>query len=137
MAFVKVSISKPPLDPGDIALPLSEEITSVIDGLKGKDREATVVQVNQSEPFYWSVDGGHVSDTTPSIASVDVYVSEGSLKKAQFESIISGLHEVLENHLSPIHEESYVLVHEFPDRSWGFGGKSLHKRNASDSKRTA
>ena len=127
MPYVKVGFSKPALSPGDLALPLSKGITSAIDGILGEGHEPTVIQFNRTDPFFWSVNGKEVSEALPGIAAVEVFVAKGAMDSQQIETAISKIYETLNSVLSPLHEESYVLVHELPNNSWGYAGRSLSK----------
>jgi 4-oxalocrotonate tautomerase len=127
MPFVKVGFTKPALSPGDLALPLSERITGAIDDLLAEDHEPTVIQFNRADSFFWSVNGKEVSEDMANIAAVEVFISKGAVDPKQIESLISKIYEILGSVLSPLHEESYVLVHELTDKSWGYGGKSLDR----------
>jgi len=128
MPYVRVGFSKPVLSPGDFALPLSEGITDAIDDVLGEGHEPTVIQFNRTDPFFWSVNGQEVSEALPGIAAVEVFIVKGAMDSKQIESTISKIYEILNRVLSPLHEESYVLVHELPDNSWGYGGMPLSRR---------
>lgn len=125
MPLIKVAYSKPNLSPGDLAIPMSEHLNEVLDEIVGKSDDPTIIQVNRTDPFFWWVNGEEVSHTMPSIASVELFILEGSLDADQTKRIIEKFYGVLKKVLDPLHEESCVMVREVPRGAMAFGGKPV------------
>ena len=118
MPFIHVKIAGPQLDPAQIVA-LQQGVTTLMAELLHKQGKLTAVLVEQVPLAGWSVGAEPVARA----AQIDAIISAGTNtpeQKARFIAEAYGmLREVLGPELSDI---SYVVLHDVPKDSWGYGG---------------
>lgn len=61
---------------------------------------------------------------------LQIDITAGSNTAAQKAAFIAAAHAALARWLGPVHPASYVVVHELPADSWGYGGQTQARRAA-------
>ena len=124
MPFVNVKVAGVELEKAQTAK-IQEGITSLMAEILNKKASLTAVLVEQAAIAGWTIG----AEPVPSAAQVDAIVSTGTNtpeEKARFIAEASRLlHEVLGPDLP---EVTYVVVHEVPQDSWGYGGLTQEHR---------
>ena len=59
---------------------------------------------------------------------LDIKVTQGTNTKTQMAAYLEDVFKSMKQLLNPVHDDSYVLVHEVPATSWGFAGKTQEYR---------
>ena len=130
MAYVNINFTSTPKLPEENILELAQRISQLLAEVMGADQELTTIRVNQTEPDNWIVGGTPVRRAGHNAAAMDIYVSKGDAKARQVETMIRESHKLLEDFLSPLHEATYIMVHELSAHAWGYDGKTQAKRTA-------
>ena len=126
MPHIAVSVTAKP-DP-TIAASIAEKITRLTHVHLQKDRAVTAVAITFVEPENWFVGGGSLASQGKASFWLDIKVTDGTNIKAQLAVYIEAVFQEMTGLIGPVHETSYVLVHEVPAPAWGYGGKTQEYR---------
>jgi 4-oxalocrotonate tautomerase len=95
----------------------------------GKDPAVTAVAVTFLPPEQWFVGGPSLAEAGRASFWLDIKVVDGSNTRQELEAyqaaVFAAMAELAE---APLHQESYILVHEVPAAAYGFGGLSQERR---------
>lgn len=124
MPFINVKVAGEPLDQGQVEA-IQEGITALMADVLHKVGPLVGVLVEQVPVAGWSVGARPVTRA----AQVDAIVSAGTNTPEQKARFIAGTHRMLRTVLGPeLSEVSYVVVHDVPKDSWGYGGFTQEHR---------
>lgn len=127
MPLIAVTVSTPHLK----VLPrakIAAEVTRLSSGILHKDPHVTAVIISRVSPDDWFVGGQSLSDVWLASFWLDIHVTEGTNTKDEKAAFIAAVFESMEALLGPLHEESYVHVHDVRDDAYGYGGKTQGRR---------
>lgn len=118
MPFINVKVAGEPLDPGQVEA-IQAGITALMADVLHKVGPLVGVLVEQVPAAGWSVGARPVTRA----AQVDAVVSAGTNTPEQKARFIAGTYGLLRTVLGPdLSEVSYVVIHDVPKDSWGYGG---------------
>jgi 4-oxalocrotonate tautomerase len=124
MPFVNVKVAGAQLESAQTAR-IQKGITSLMAEILNKKAPLTAVLVEQAALAGWTVGAEPVS----SAAQVDAIVSAGTNTPGEKARFIAELNDLLHDVLGPdLPEVTYVVVHEVPQDSWGYGGLTQEHR---------
>jgi 4-oxalocrotonate tautomerase len=124
MPFINVKVAGAQLEkPQTVAL--QKGITSLMAEVLHKKGPLTAVLVEQVPAAGWSIGGEPVTRA----AQVDAFVSAGTNTPEEKTRFIAAAYALLRQVLgSDLPEVSYVMVHDIPMNSWGYGGRTQEYR---------
>ena len=124
MPFIDVKVAGPQLEKSQ-TVALQKGITALMAEVLRKKGPLTAVLVEQVAATGWSIGGEPVTRA----AQVDAYVSAGTNTAEEKSRYIAAVYALLRKVLGPeVPEVSYVLVHDIPMNSWGYGGQTQEFR---------
>lgn len=124
MPFINVKVAGPQLEKSQVVA-LQKGITALMAEVLRKKGPLTAVLVEQVPLAGWSVGGEPVARA----AQVDAYVSAGTNTPEEKTRFLEAVYALLRNVLGPaLPETSYVIVHDIPMNSWGYGGLTQEYR---------
>ena len=127
MPLITVTVATPHLKVLDRAA-IAAEVSRLSSTLLGKDPKVTAVIVERVPPESWFCGGKSLADAWLASFWLDVHVTEGTNTKDEKAAFIAAAFSGMEKLLGPLHEESYVHVHEVRDDAYGFGGLTQGRR---------
>ncbi|HVZ54215.1 MAG TPA: 4-oxalocrotonate tautomerase family protein [Pseudolabrys sp.] len=107
---------------------IADEVTRLTATLLKKDPAVTAVIVERVSPDSWFCGGRSLSDAFLASFWVDVHVTDGTNTPEQKAAFIAAIFGAMEELLGPLHEESYVHVHEVRADAYGYGGLTQAQR---------
>jgi len=111
---------------------LKAEIASAVSDLTAtilrKDPKVTAIIVKSVDAADWFAGGKSLAEQSLASFWLDVHVSEGTNTKDEKAAFIAATFEVMGKILGPLHEESYVHVHDVRDDAYGYGGLTQGQR---------
>ncbi len=107
---------------------IQTETTNAMAQIMGKKRELTVVQIESSPADKWSLNGIPQSQSDPVCAYVEIKITAGTNSDEEKADMIQFMVDSLQNTLDSLQEVTYVVIHEIPGVSWGYGGVSQAHR---------
>jgi 4-oxalocrotonate tautomerase len=126
MPILNVTLSTPP----DAAL--SAEVAATLSRLTatllGKKPEVTAVAIAHVDPAHWFVAGQRLSDIGKASFFLDTRITDGTNTKDEKAAYVAAVFERMGALIGPIHEESYVHVHDVRGDAYGYGGKTQDYR---------
>ena len=124
MPFITVKVAGRPLEQHQV-VDIQRGITSLMADVLNKVGPLVGVLVEQVPTAGWSVGAQPVTRT----AQVDAIVSAGTNTPEQKARFIAETNAMLKSVLGPeLSEISYVVVHDVPGSSWGYGGLTQEHR---------
>lgn len=126
MPYLNVRIGGEPL--GDESKEaLLTRLTSLMETVMGKDREVTVVSIDDAPGRRWA-SGGRALAPGARMAQVDIKITRGTNdaddKQRMIGAATTALMEIAGDCVGPI----YVVIDELPADSWGYDGLSQAER---------
>jgi 4-oxalocrotonate tautomerase len=126
MPLLTVFLSGQP-DPVRSAM-VAEALTELTKQHLGKDPAVTAVAIHHVDPAHWFVGGKALSSQDAASFWLDIKVTSGTNTKAQMAGYLDAVFKAMVTMLGPVHEDSYIMVHEVPAPAWGYSGKSQEYR---------
>jgi 4-oxalocrotonate tautomerase len=124
MPFIHVKVAGPQLEKSQ-TVALQKGITSLMAEVLRKQAPLTAVLVEQIPAGGWSIGG----DPVMRAAQVDAFVSTGSNTPEEKSRFVAEAYALLRKVLGQdVPEVSYVLIHDVPMNSWGYGGRTQEFR---------
>jgi len=107
---------------------LFHQTTDAMNTIMGKRREVTVVQIEESAPYFWSVNGEPLHEKAPIAAYMDVKITQGTNSDEEKAQLINTLMQMLKS-VGSTQQACYVVIHELAAASWGYDGKTQAGRS--------
>jgi len=107
---------------------LFHQTTDAMNTIMGKRREVTVVQIEESTSYCWSVNGEPLHEKAPAAAYVDVKITQGTNSDEEKAQLINTLMQMLKS-VRSTQQACYIVVHELAAASWGYDGKTQAARS--------
>jgi 4-oxalocrotonate tautomerase len=126
MPYLNVRLGGEPLDE-ESKRALLLRLTDLMETVMGKDRQVTVVSIDESPGRRWAA-GGRALAAAARMAQVDVRITRGTNdaddKQRLIGHITAALMEIAGDSVGPI----YVVIDEVPADAWGYDGLSQAER---------
>lgn len=103
---------------------IQRETTQLLSRFTKKNESATVVNISESLPDQWAVNGSPLSKEQPPSVFVDIKLAEGNHLPSEQSTIISKIVEMLSKILGSIRDTCYVVINEVTAMSWGYQGRT-------------
>jgi len=126
MPFVNVIVSRPP--DATLVARIAEGVLERTSRLLHKPREITSVAVTFVPPAQWTVGGRTLQDQGLASFWLDIKVTEGTNTKDEKAAYLREVFSFFRELLGPLHDESYILVHDVRADAYGYGGQSQEAR---------
>jgi 4-oxalocrotonate tautomerase len=110
---------------------LYAKTTALMNNVRGKRAEVTVVHIQESKPHFWSTNATTLGSSDPIGAYVDIKVTEGTNTPEEKAKMISETVKMLKESVGVVQEACYVVIDDIPADSWGYDGKTQAQRAAS------
>jgi len=110
---------------------IANALTGLTAGILRKDARLTSVAVRYVAPEHWVVGGTALDAQRKASFFLDVRVTAGSNTREEKARYIAAVFARMGELLGPLHQASYVHVHDVPADAWGYGGRSQAHRRAA------
>lgn len=87
-----------------------------------KAPELTAVAIRHLDDAHWFVGGPSLQQQGRASFFLDVLISDETNTAAEKARFIAAVHAALVLALGPVHEVSYIHVHDARQAAWGYGG---------------
>ncbi|HEY6026007.1 MAG TPA: 4-oxalocrotonate tautomerase family protein [Pseudolabrys sp.] len=127
MPLITVTVSTPHqkvLDKAAIAAEVSRLSTTIL----GKDPGVTAIIVTRVPSDDWFCGGKSLTEAWLASFWLDIHITDGTNTKDEKAAFIAAAYESMAQLLGPLHEESYVHVHDVRGDAYGFGGLTQERR---------
>ena len=127
MPLITVTVSTPHqkvLDKAAIAAEVSRLSTTIL----RKDPKVTAVVVSRVPSDDWFCGGKSLTEAWLASFWLDIHITDGTNTKDEKAAFIAAAYESMAQLLGPLHEESYVHVHDVRGDAYGFGGLTQERR---------
>lgn len=107
-------------------------LTDLIVNIMGRDRELTVITVDELEEYQWAI-GGVTLDEDESekkiVTFVNIKVSKGTTNSDEMDKMMKATKELIIKVLGSSAVTNYFVIDELNPDAWGFDGISMTERN--------
>ncbi len=127
MPLITVTVSTPHqkvLDKPTVAAEVSRLSTTIL----GKDPGVTAIIVTRVPSDDWFCGGKSLTEAWLASFWLDIHITDGTNTKDEKAAFIAAAYESMAQLLGPLHEESYVHVHDVRGDAYGFGGLTQERR---------
>lgn len=96
--------------------------------LLGKDPALTALVLQHVDPRDWFIAGRSLAAQGRHSFSLSIQVTDETNTKAEKARFMAATHAALGDVLGPLHEESYIHVHDVRAAAYGYGGRTQEWR---------
>ena len=110
---------------------LVAELTDLIVNVMGREREYTVITIDELKEYQWAI-GGVTLDKSSNkeiAVFVNIKVSKGTTNPDEMNTMIKAIKELIVRILGNSAITNYVVIDELNPDGWGFDGISMTERN--------
>lgn len=130
MPFVNLKLVKDQVSP-DQRNKIVIGLTDLIVNIMGRDRNYTVIIIDELEKNQWAI-GGTTLSQIPSenriVSFVNIKVSKGTTNAEEISSMMKATKELMVEVLGNSDETNYFIMDELNPEGWGFDGLSMTER---------
>jgi len=127
MPLITVTVSSPhPQMPAKAAI--AAEVSRLSSSILHKDPKVTAIIVTTVPPEDWFCGGRSLAEQQRASVWLDIHITDGTNTKDEKAAFIAATYAAFRDLLGPLHEESYVHVHDVRDDAYGFGGLTQGRR---------
>lgn len=130
MPFVNVKIVKQQL-PTEKKQKLIEGLTDLIVNIMGRERQYTVITVDELNEDQWAIGGitlDRLQENKKVVSFINIKVSEGTTNEDEMAEMIRATKELMIRILGNSEVTNYVVIDELNPAGWGFDGLSMTER---------
>jgi 4-oxalocrotonate tautomerase len=93
-----------------------------------KDSKVTAVLVQEISPADWFAGGRSLGEAGLASFWLDIRITDGTNTKDEKAAFVAAAFRTMGELLGPLHEESYVHVHDVRADAYGYGGLTQERR---------
>ena len=127
MPLITVTVSTPHqkvLDKATIAAEVARLSTTIL----RKDPKVTAVIVSRVPSDDWFCGGKSLTEEWLASFWLDIHIVDGTNTKNEKAAFVAAAFQSMEKLLGPLHQESYVHVHDVRADAYGYGGLTQERR---------
>ncbi len=126
MPIINIKISQSPNTA--LASRVSSAILDLTESLLGKPRHVTAVTISFVPPEHWFIAGRSLLDWQQNSFYFDIKVTDSTNTKTEKAAYVAACFAAMSKLLAPLHEESYIFVHDVRADAYGYGGLTQEYR---------
>ena len=107
---------------------IAAEVNKLSATFLNNDPKVTAIIIQRVEPEDWFAGGKSLADQRLASVWLDIHVTEGNKTKDEKARFIAEAFKAMGKLLGPLHEESYIHVHEVRGDAYGYGGLTQERR---------
>jgi len=107
---------------------IAAAVTKLSADILHKDPNVTAVIVQSVDPADWFAGGRSLAEQKLASVWVDIHISDGTNSKDEKADFIAATFQGMDDLLGPLHNESYIHVHDVRADAYGFGGLTQERR---------
>jgi 4-oxalocrotonate tautomerase len=111
-----------------LAQQLSSAILDLTEQLLCKPRHITAITVSFVPPEQWLIAGRSLADWQQNSFYFDIKVTDSTNTKTEKAAYVAACFAAMGKLLAPLHEESYIFVHDVRADAYGYGGLTQEYR---------
>lgn len=110
---------------------LVAELTDLIVNVMGREREYTVITIDELKEYQWAIGGVTLDESSNKEIAVfvNIKVSKGTTNPDEMNTMIKAIKELIVRVLGNSAITNYVVIDELNPDGWGFDGISMTERN--------
>ena len=116
---------------------LIDGIIDIIEKIMGRNRNLTVITLDEIDAANWFIGGQPISKTGKThgnVISVEIKISKGTSNPDQMLEVIKAGRALVNKVLGSSDMTNYFIINELNPDGWGFDGISMTERNIQEAK---
>lgn len=126
MPIINVKISQPAS--AEMTRNVSSALLELTTRILRKAREVTAITVSYVSPEQWVVAGRTLAEQGKNSFYFDIKVTDSTNTKDEKAAYVAACFDAMAQLLQPLHEESYIFVHDVQADAYGYGGQTQEFR---------
>lgn len=110
---------------------IAAEVARLSTTILKKDPNVTAVIVTRVSSDDWFCGGKSLTEEWLASFWLDIHITDGTNTKDEKAAFVAAAFESMARLLGPLHEESYVHVHDVRGDAYGYGGLTQERRYIS------
>ena len=127
MPMITVRFATPQPMPG-LKPRVAEAVSRLSSRILHKDPRVTAVLAEEAAAEDWTCGGISLAEARKASFWLEIRVTDGTNTHAQKAAFVAAAFETMGELLGPLHEESYVHVHDVRGDAYGYGGRTQESR---------
>jgi 4-oxalocrotonate tautomerase len=107
---------------------IAAAVRQLSSGILHKDPKVTVIIVQAVDPADWFAGGPSLAEQKLASVWLDIHITDGTNTKDEKAAFIAATFKTFGELLGPLHNESYIHVHDVRADAYGFGGFTQERR---------
>ncbi len=107
---------------------VAADVSRLSSSILGKDPKVTAIIVTENDPADWFCGGRSLKDAGLASFWLDIHITDGTNTKDEKAAFVAEAFKVMGKLFGPLHNESYVHVHDVRADAYGFGGQTQERR---------
>ena len=131
MPFVNLKLVKGQTTP-EQRQNIIEGLTELIVNIMGRERDFTVITVDELEKNQWAIGGKTIeqlNDENRKVSFINIKISKGTSNPEEMATMIKETKNMMVRILGNSEETNYFIMDELNPDAWGFDGVSMTIRN--------
>jgi 4-oxalocrotonate tautomerase len=113
---------------GTLKRTIAETASMLAAEILHKDPKVTAVLVEEAAASNWFCGGRTLADSGHASFWLDIRITDGTNTKDEKAAFVAAAFQAMGKLLGPLHEESYVHVHDVRGDAYGYGGLTQERR---------
>jgi 4-oxalocrotonate tautomerase len=126
MPYINVKVTSKP-DPA-LSARIAAQVSALTQAHLHKDPTVNAVTIDYVDPRHWFAGAKSLAEQGTNTYWLDIKVVDATNTKQEMAAYLEAINEMMSTTLGGVHGESYILVHEVPAATYGFGGKTQEFR---------
>ncbi len=111
-----------------LASRVSSAILDLTESLLGKPRHVTAITIRFVPPEHWFIAGTSLAQLSLNSFYFDIKITDSTNTKNEKKAYVAACFSAMNQLLAPLHEESYIFVHDVRADAYGYGGLTQEYR---------
>ena len=126
MPILNVKISRPAS--AELTQQIADMLLKHTTHILHKDPRVTAIAIDYVDPAHWVVGGQTLAAQGKHSVYFDIKITDGTNTKDEKARYIAACFADFAQLLAPLHEESYIYVHDVRAEAYGYGGRTQEWR---------
>jgi 4-oxalocrotonate tautomerase len=127
MPLITVTYASPHKTP--VSKPaIAAEVSRLSSTILGKDPKVTAVIITETDPADWFCGARSLAEQKLASFWLDIHITDGTNTKDEKAGFVAEAFKAMGQLFGPLHNESYVHVHDVRGDAYGFGGLTQERR---------
>ncbi|WP_461240640.1 tautomerase family protein [Paucilactobacillus sp. N302-9] len=121
---VRIASNKKKISKNKIASELTDLTTAILE----KSREVVATDIQITDADSWFIGGQPLSKGNQTSFFMEIKITQSTNTRQQKADYIKAVFKLFQQNFANLSDTSYIVLHDVPSDSWGYGGKTQEYR---------